>query len=43
MEIISFTIFDTMLAVWDDIRESLIINDSVSVIGIERRQLREAG
>lgn len=35
--------FSTMLAVWDDIRESLIINDSIPVIDIEEKQLREAG
>jgi len=35
--------FSTMLAVWDDIRKSLITNDSVPVIDIEEKQLREAG
>lgn len=31
------------LAVWDDIRKSLMVNDSVPVVNIEEKQLREAG
>lgn len=32
-----------MLALWDDIRKSLIANSSLPVIDIEQKQLREAG
>lgn len=35
--------FSTMLAVWDDIRTVLITINSVPVIDIEQKQLREAG